>query len=57
LTVRPHAPQGTQLQFSIAYIPPFGALGLAFDAVIGQRIAARTCDQLLQRLKTAVEST
>jgi hypothetical protein len=57
LTVRPHAPQGTELQFSIAYVPPLGVLGQAFDFLVGQHIAARTCNQLLRRLKVAIEST
>ncbi len=56
LTVRPHAPQGTELQFSIAYVPPFGAFGQVFDFLIGQHIAARTCVQLLHRLKEEIES-
>jgi hypothetical protein len=56
LTVRPHAPEGTELQFSIAYVPPFGVLGRVFDSLVGQHIAARTCDQLLHRLKTELES-
>jgi hypothetical protein len=56
LTVRPHAPQGSELQFTIAYVPPFGAFGQVFDVVIGRHIAARTCDQLLHRLKDEIES-
>jgi hypothetical protein len=55
LTVRPHAPEGTQLQFSIAYVPPFGALGQMFDFLVGRHIAARTCDRVLQRLKVEIE--
>lgn len=57
LTVRPHAPQGTQLKFSIAYVPPLGVLGRVFDFLVGQHIAARTCYQLLHRLKAEIESS
>jgi hypothetical protein len=57
LTVRPHAPQGTQMQFSIAYVPPLGVVGRVFDHLVGKHIAARTCDQLLWRLKAEIEST
>ncbi|MGA7571431.1 MAG: hypothetical protein WBG27_07145 [Candidatus Aquilonibacter sp.] len=55
LTVRPHAPQGTQLQFSIAYTPPFGAAGRLFDACIGRYIAWMTTALLLRRLRREVE--
>ncbi len=39
------------------YTPPFGALGAAFDAVLGQRIAAATANSLLQDMKTFIEET
>lgn len=55
LTVRPHAPQGTQLQFSIAYTPPFGAAGRLFDACIGRYIAWITVALLVRRLRREVE--
>jgi hypothetical protein len=31
LTVRPHAPPGSELQLSCTYVPPFGLLGKVFD--------------------------
>ena len=55
LTVRPHAPQGTELQFSITYQPPFKAAGRVFDAWIGRHIAWITTGLLLQRLRIEIE--
>ncbi len=55
LTVRPHAPQGAQLQLSIAYTPPFGGAGRLFDACIGRHIAWITTGLLLRRLRREVE--
>ncbi len=55
LTVRPHAPQGTELQFSIAYVPPLGMAGRIFDAVIGRHVAWMTGSLLLRRLRIEIE--
>ena len=55
LTVRPHAPQGTQLQFSISYAPPLQAAGRWFDVAIGRHIAWLTCGLLLRRLRVESE--
>jgi hypothetical protein len=55
LTVRPHAPEGTELQFSIAYVPPFGAVGKLFDALIGRYVARFTARRLLRRMAIEVE--
>ncbi|HUA07630.1 MAG TPA: hypothetical protein VMA98_00025 [Candidatus Acidoferrales bacterium] len=55
LTVRPHAPQGTELQFSLAYIPPLGVPGQLFDHLIGRHIAWITGGMLLRRLRTEIE--
>ncbi|HTZ56186.1 MAG TPA: hypothetical protein VMB20_14120 [Candidatus Acidoferrum sp.] len=55
LTVRPHAPQGTELQFSIAYQPPFRRFGRFFDAWIGRHIAWITGGLLLRRLRLEIE--
>ncbi len=55
LTVRPHAPQGSELQFSIAYEPPFATAGRLFDALIGRHIAWVTCGMLLRRLRIEIE--
>jgi len=55
LTVRPHAPQGTQLQLSITYLPPLGSVGNLFDAVLGRHIAGMTCALLLRHLRHGIE--
>ncbi len=54
LTVRPHAPQGTELQLSLAYVPPLGVFGKAFDHVIGRHVAWLTAGVLLMELKYAL---
>lgn len=55
LTVRPHAPQGAELQLSVAYVPPFGAIGQVFDACVGRSIAWITTALVLRRLRIEVE--
>jgi hypothetical protein len=55
LTVRPHAPQGTQLQFSIFYVPPLGLAGRLFDVLVGRQIAWFTAGRLLRRLRIEIE--
>ena len=55
LTVRPHAPQGTELQLSIAYRPPFKRFGGVFDAWLGRHLAWITCGLLLHRLRVEIE--
>ncbi len=55
LTVRPHAPPGTELQFSIAYEPPFKGFGRLFDTWIGRHIAWATSGLLLRRLRIEIE--
>jgi hypothetical protein len=54
LTVRPHAPQGSELQLSIAYVPPFHAFGNFFDGLLGRHIAWLTAGVLLGRLREAI---
>ncbi|MBV8364134.1 MAG: hypothetical protein JO193_06165 [Candidatus Eremiobacteraeota bacterium] len=39
------------------YNPPFGAVGAAFDAVLGQRIASATANSLLEDIKTFIEES
>jgi hypothetical protein len=55
LTVRPHAPPGTELQFSVTYQPPFEGFGRLFDAWIGRHIAWITTGLLLRRLRAEIE--
>lgn len=55
LTARPR--QGhTLLHLTAEYVPPFGLLGAAFDALIGRRLAARALLGFLAEMKRSVES-
>ncbi|HEY5341534.1 MAG TPA: hypothetical protein VIK27_10945 [Candidatus Aquilonibacter sp.] len=54
LTVRPHAPEGTQLQLSIVYVPPLGVVGAWFEAAIGRHIAWGTAGFFLWHLQHAL---
>jgi hypothetical protein len=40
----------TRIVLDGSYLPPGGALGKIFDAVLGHRIAARTCQDLVNRI-------
>lgn len=55
LTVRPHAPPGTELQFSMNYEPPFKGFGRFFDALLGRHLAWVTSGLLLRRLRFEIE--
>ena len=46
----------TELLLSGEYQPPMGALGEAFDALIGKKIAETTAQQLLAELKAGLEA-
>lgn len=46
----------TQLLFDGTYTPPFGLVGMIFDKLIGNRVAAATGNELLSRLGSALES-
>jgi len=43
------------LELHGTYNPPLGVAGAAFDAMIGQRIAAETARELLRQLGTTIE--
>ncbi|MGA7571436.1 MAG: hypothetical protein WCC70_02130 [Candidatus Aquilonibacter sp.] len=43
------------LELSGAYEPPLGLAGMAFDAVLGQRIAHETARELLRKLAATIE--
>ncbi len=45
----------TEIVLSGEYQPPFGALGEAFDAVIGKRISEATAKMLLETLQQELE--
>ncbi len=54
LILRPHSGQ-TELELKGGYTPPFGEIGAAFDAVVGNKIARATIQILLDNLKAALE--
>lgn len=54
LMLHPHSGQ-TELKLTGSYTPPLGEVGVAFDAVIGNRIAQATVRVLLENLKAALE--
>ena len=54
ITVRPHG-VFTQLTLGWQYIPPFGAIGWAFDAVIGRWIVRRSIERFLRDIAAFVE--
>ncbi|MEO9169764.1 MAG: hypothetical protein ABI282_06460 [Candidatus Baltobacteraceae bacterium] len=45
------------LELRGSYEPPLGAVGAAFDAVLGSRIASSTARGFLQKIGSAMEST
>lgn len=45
------------LELRGAYAPPGGALGVAFDAVVGKHIAGPTAEALLDRLGAEIEAS
>jgi hypothetical protein len=47
---------GAVLELAGDYAPPFGAVGRAFDIVLGQRIAAATAQSLLRSIADGMES-
>jgi hypothetical protein len=49
LTIRPSSGK-TELELKGQYEPPFGALGAAFDAVVGWRLAEKTAKAVLAEL-------
>jgi hypothetical protein len=55
LTVRPHVNR-TELRLEGGYVPPLGAAGKTFDAVVGRNIARDTMEGLLREVKTFVDS-
>jgi PAS domain S-box-containing protein len=54
MTVRPHGVL-TRLTLGWQYIPPFGAIGWAFDAVIGHWVVRRSIERFLRDIATFVE--
>jgi hypothetical protein len=56
LTVRAHESyRGAVLELQGDYVPPFGAVGRAFDMVVGAKIAAATARTLLQHIGISME--
>jgi Polyketide cyclase / dehydrase and lipid transport len=56
LTVRPVGEE-TNLVLEGSYEPPGGVMGALFDRVVGQKLAARTMDALLDQLARNVEGS
>jgi len=54
LTIHPVSGE-TELELKGEYEPPFGALGIAFDALAGNRAARATAHALLGELKAELE--
>lgn len=55
LTARPH--QGrTLLHLAAEYVPPFGLVGAAFDAVVGRWLASRALLGFLAEMKRSIEA-
>lgn len=55
LTVSDEAAGWSRLDLDGEYTPPLGPVGAAFDAVLGGRIAVRTAQELLERLKSELQ--
>ena len=55
IEILPMASNESQLAIIGEYHPPFGPIGAAFDAAIGRRIAEISVEQLLERLRSALE--
>lgn len=56
LTVRAdESYRGAMLELTGDYAPPFGAVGRAFDMVIGAKIASSTAKSLLQQIGASME--
>jgi hypothetical protein len=55
LTARP-LHRRTVLSLSAEYLPPFGALGRAFDAVVGRRLAEGALLGFLREMKGSIEA-
>ena len=55
LSLRIDTVESTKLSLDGTYQPPFGVPGLAFDLLVGRRIARATMRDLLERLGNAME--
>ena len=56
LTVRAdESYRGAILELTGEYVPPLGAVGLAFDIILGARIAAATAKALLRQIGSGME--
>jgi hypothetical protein len=51
LTVADEGAGWSRIELDGTYEPPFGALGAAFDAAVGHRIAGATATELLAQMK------
>lgn len=55
LTIQPNADGTAMLELHGAYIPPLGAAGVVFDAVLGSKIASATAQTLLAQIAREIE--
>lgn len=55
IEIQPMDSNESQLAIIGEYHTPFGAVGAAFDAAIGRHIAGVSVEQLLERLRSALE--
>lgn len=55
ITVRPNG-AATEVRIDGHYVPPFGKIGSAFDALIGRRIARRTLERLMASIEAFIET-
>jgi hypothetical protein len=57
LRIRIATVRRTRVMIESSYRPPFGALGSAFDRLIGRRLARATLTDLLERVVTHLEQS
>lgn len=56
IEIQPMSSNDSQIAIIGEYTPPMGAIGAAFDAIVGKRIAEVSVEQLLERLRSLLET-
>jgi len=54
LSISQDAIEWSRLDLDGEYRPPFGVVGMVFDAALGHRIASATAEELLEKLKAMI---